>query len=264
MPSLPEATTRRYACSIFAQIKSWPCTHTTTSFAASPRSHSQNPDGYSSPATTISTATYGTAYDRREQASWQVTTTVSAALVSLRTAWQCALALGTASWKSGTNSTNPLSKQNCPEKEEKYDENLKQHQNTHTIPPADGKVQIPPKRFALPTSINLQRVKIVPVATLRYLWCIYNGEPILFNRGLHSQIQGKRALFFSKWREKKCPEIRASARTHEHYLSLTYSVIVYYYYPQNNVIKKISKKALCWKNVIQNRSIGTRHQNLVV
>ena len=67
MPSLPEAMTRRYACSIFAQIKSWPCTHTTTSFAVSRRSHSQNPDGYSLPVTMTSTAMYGTAYDQREQ-----------------------------------------------------------------------------------------------------------------------------------------------------------------------------------------------------
>ena len=67
MPSRLVATTRRCGCLTFERIKSWPCTRTTTSSAASPQSHSQSPDDYSWQDTTTSTATSGTAYGRREQ-----------------------------------------------------------------------------------------------------------------------------------------------------------------------------------------------------
>lgn len=102
MPSRLVATTRRCGCLTFERIKSWPCTRTTTSSAASPRSHSQSPDDYSWQDTTTSTATSGTAYGRREQVFWPATTTVWAALAWPRTAWPSAPDPGTASWKYGT------------------------------------------------------------------------------------------------------------------------------------------------------------------
>lgn len=104
---------------------------------------------------------------------------------------------------------------------------MKQH--THTIPP-DGKVQIPPKRFALPTSINLQRVKIVPVATQRYLWCIYNGEahliqsraPVKFKEKEHSV-----PFFFKMAREKMSINKRISKDTRTLFEFDLFSYIVY-------------------------------------
>lgn len=102
MPSRLVATTRRCGCLTFERIKSWPCTRTTTSSAASPRSHSQSPDDFSWQDTTTSTATSGTAYGRREQVFWPATTTVWAALAWPRTAWPSAPDPGTASWKYGT------------------------------------------------------------------------------------------------------------------------------------------------------------------
>lgn len=54
-------------CLISGPIKSWPCTRTTTSFAASRRWRSLNRDGSCWPATTTSTATSGTRWEQNER-----------------------------------------------------------------------------------------------------------------------------------------------------------------------------------------------------
>lgn len=63
--SPPAATTPPAGCSTSAPIRSWPCTVTTTSYAASPAWRSASRAGCCWPATMISTATCGTPWRRR-------------------------------------------------------------------------------------------------------------------------------------------------------------------------------------------------------
>merc|ERR1712008_122782 len=65
------------SCRFFdiAATRSWPCTATTTSYAASPRWPLASPAGYSLPATTITIATFGTRFVANEQVFWLVMTT---------------------------------------------------------------------------------------------------------------------------------------------------------------------------------------------
>ena len=63
----PGQTTPHVVFSTFEATRSWPCTATTTSYAASPRWPLASPAGYSLPATTITIATFGTRFVANEQ-----------------------------------------------------------------------------------------------------------------------------------------------------------------------------------------------------
>ena len=60
-------TTHRVVFLTFAATKSWQCTATTISFAASPRWPLASPVGYSWPDMTITIATFGTRFVANEQ-----------------------------------------------------------------------------------------------------------------------------------------------------------------------------------------------------
>lgn len=200
------------------------------------------------------------------QASWQVTTTVSAALVSLRTAWQCALALGTASWKSGTNSTNHLSKQNCPEKEEKHDENLKQHQHTHTYNTTRRESANSPETFRSNNIHKLAESENRPSCHPTIHVVYINGEPILFNRGLllSSRKKSTLSLFFKMAREKMSRNKRISKDTRTLFEFDLFSYCLLLLLPPKQRHQEDIEKKYCAGKCHPNRSIGTRHQNLVV
>ena len=63
----PGQTTPHVVFSTYAATRSWPCTATTTSYAASPRWPLASPAGYYLPATTITIATFGTRFVANEQ-----------------------------------------------------------------------------------------------------------------------------------------------------------------------------------------------------
>jgi hypothetical protein len=87
MHSPPGPMTPHVACSTYAPTRSWPCIRTTTSFAASRRWHFPNPVASCWPATTISTATFGTQCAPNVPASWPATTIECRVWASPRTAW---------------------------------------------------------------------------------------------------------------------------------------------------------------------------------
>merc|ERR1711953_1110276 len=103
------------SCTTSEPTRSWLSTHTTTSYAGSPRWPLASPADYSWLDTMTLTSMFGTHSGLNAPVYLLATTTESAVWVSLRTAWQCVPDLGTASSRSGieiettrlSNSKNP-------------------------------------------------------------------------------------------------------------------------------------------------------------
>merc|ERR1712004_501593 len=100
------------SCTTSEPTRSWLSTHTTTSYAGSPRWPLASPADYSWLDTMTLTPMFGTHSGLNAPVYLLATTTESAVWVSLRTAWQCVPDLGTASSRSGieitrSNSKNP-------------------------------------------------------------------------------------------------------------------------------------------------------------
>jgi len=90
------------SCMTSEPTRSWLSILMTTSFAGLLRWPSASPADYSWLDMTILTSTFGTHWGLNAPVFWLDMTTEWVVLVSRRTAWQCALDLGTASSRSGT------------------------------------------------------------------------------------------------------------------------------------------------------------------
>lgn len=101
----PEVMTPRVECSTSGLTKSWACTVTTTSSAASPVSPSASQVAFYWRDTMTLTVMCGTPWELKEQVFWPGMTTVCPAWESPRMGWPCVQVAGTASWKYGTNRT---------------------------------------------------------------------------------------------------------------------------------------------------------------
>merc|ERR1712004_619200 len=98
------------SCTTSEPTRSWLSTHTTTSYAGSPRWPLASPADYSWLDTMTLTSTFGTHSGLNAPVYLLATTTESAVWVSPRTAWQCVPDLGTASSRSGIEEVKTTSK----------------------------------------------------------------------------------------------------------------------------------------------------------
>merc|ERR1711953_212641 len=98
------------SCTTSEPTRSWLSTHTTTSYAGSPRWPLASPADYSWLDTMTLTSTFGTHSGLNAPVYLLATTTESAVWMSPRTAWQCVPDLGTASSRSGIEEVKTTSK----------------------------------------------------------------------------------------------------------------------------------------------------------